>query len=206
MSEDPTAHHWYSLHLSKLGRHLEASEEIRRAKELDPVSLIISVNVGNQLLFARQYDRAIEEFRKTLEMDSSFVDAWIFLGWAYIVKGMPREAITQLQKARALLGENVVPGVLASLANAYAAAGERGKAQEALTELKQLSQRRYVAPYEFATAYLGLGDKEQALAYLEKAYEERSGALSYLKVDPIYDPLRSDPRFQDLLRRLNFPP
>ena len=201
----PTAHHWYSLYLSKMGRHQEASEEIRRAKELDPVSLIISVNVGNQLLFARQYDRAIEEYQKTLEMDSSFVDAWIFLGWAYIVKGMPREAVTQVQKARALLGENVVPGVVASLAVAYAAAGERGKAQEALTELKQLSQRRYVPPFEFATAYLGLGDKERALAYLEKAYEERSGLLTYLKVDPSYDPLRSDPRFQSLLRRMNFP-
>ena len=201
----PTAHHWYSLFLAKMGRHQEALEEIRRARELDPVSLIINVNIGQQLQFARQYDRAIEEFQAVVEANPNSSLAHSSLAWGYLYKGRVDEALTEFQKAQELAGESVDPNDLAALGVGYASSGERAKAREILAQLQKLSQQRYVSAAEFAYIHVALGENDRALMYLEKAYQDRSSYVTYLNVDPFYDPLRDDPRFQSLLRRLNFP-
>jgi len=201
----PTAHHWYSLLLARMGRHQEAMEEILRARELDPASLVINVNVGDRWLATRQYDRALQEYQKVLEMDPNSLDTLDRIGWVYIFTGRPEKALVPLQKARVVSGKDVPPALLAAMGYAYSASGEKGKAYEMLKELKELSQQRYVSSGDFATIYAGLGDKNQALAYLEKAFEERSSYVTYLKIDQVWDPLRDDPRFHSLLRRLNFP-
>lgn len=198
-----TGHHWYALYFSPLGRHEEAIAEIERARELDPLSLIINTNVAWVYWLARQYDRAIGQFRKTVEMDPSFGLAHERLGLAYEQKGMYEEATAAFRKAMALLGDNTE--VVAALGHALGVAGRRDDAQKVLVELQRLSTRKYVSSYDVAVVYLGLGDKGQALTWLEKACQERAGGLLYAKVDPRLDPLRSDPRFQDLLRRMNFP-
>ncbi len=201
----PTAHHWYSLFLSKLGRAQEAMEEIQRARALDPASLVISVNVGDRWLDLRQYDRALQAYQKTLEMDPNNPGALISVGWTYLSKGSPEKALAHFQEVRSALGKDTGPGLLAAIGYAYALSGQKDKAVAILGELKKLSQERYVSPYAFAIVYVGLGDKDRAFAYLEKAFEERSSAATYLKIDIALDPLRPDPRFQTLLRRLNFP-
>jgi Flp pilus assembly protein TadD len=127
------------------------------------------------------------------------------LGWSYIYNGMAEEALEEFQKAIELSGDPADPSLLGPLGVAHAASGKSEKAHQILTRLRELSEQRYVSPSEFATVHLALGDKNRALAYLEKGYEERSSYLTYLKADPFLDPLRDDPRFQSLLRRLNFP-
>ncbi len=199
-----TAHHWYGFCLNTMGRFDEALAEIKRAQELDPLSLVISSNVAFSFYLARQYDRAIEQFRKTLEMDPNFAYAHYRLGRTYMQKAMFGEAIVELQKAVALAGGS--PFRVASLGQAYALSGKRGEALKILDELKELSKQRQVYPAVIAEIYVGLGEKDQAFAWLEKAYAERSGQLRHLKVEPAYDRLRSDPRFQDLLRRVGLPP
>ena len=200
---DSTAQHWYAMYFAQIGRNEEAIEEIERARELDPLSLIVNTNVAWAYWFARQYDRAIAQFLKTLEIDPNFGLAHMRLGLAYEQKGMFAEAIAAFRKAMVLS-----PGtseIIAALGHAYGVTGRRGEALQMLEELKKLSEQRYVSSYDIAVVYLGLGEKDQALAWLARAYEERSGWLGWLKVDPRLDPLRSDPRFQDLLRRMKFP-
>jgi eukaryotic-like serine/threonine-protein kinase len=197
-----TAHHYYALYLSNVGRFDEALRENRRAQELDPLSLVINTNVGTILYFARRYDEAIEQCRKTLDMDSTFALAHYRLGSAYEEKGMYREAIAEFRQAAAYSNQH--PTVLAALAHAYAVSGDRGEAQKALDELTKLSERRYVSAYGVAVVHAGLGEKEQALRWLEKAVEQRD-YMNRLKVDPRLDPLRTDPRFSELLRKVGLP-
>ncbi|MBI3948864.1 MAG: tetratricopeptide repeat protein [Acidobacteria bacterium] len=194
-----TGHHWYAMYLTAMERFDEAITEIKRAQELDPVSLVINTNVGVVLYFARQYDQAIEQLRNTLDMDPSFVWARIYLGLSYEQKGQWPEAIAEFRKAR-LLDET--PVISAALGHAYAMAGRGREVEEVLAELKRLSQQRYVSPYSVAIIYTSLGGKDQAFEWLQKAYEGRSVGLYRLKVEPRLDSLRSDPRFQDLLRRI----
>jgi serine/threonine-protein kinase len=196
-----SAHHWYSLLLSALGRLDEASAAIRRALELDPLSLIINHNVGLQLYYARRYDEAIDQYRKTLEMDSRFSVTKLMLMHAYTEKGMLREAIAQ---AEGISHSDAVRK--AALAYAYARAGDRPQALGLIKEVVAASERSYVAPDSVAIAYVGLGEKDEAFAWLEKAYEERTSFPQYLKPSPFFDPLRTDPRFAALLRRVGFPP
>jgi len=200
-----TAHHWYSIFLSKLGRDQEAVEEIQRARELDPTSMVINQNVGDRWYTARQFDRALREYEKALEMDPRHPDVLSGLGWVHLAEGAPEKAIPTLQKARTASGQEVPPGILAGLVYAYALSGDRENARTTLRELQDLSQERFVPSSDIALAYLGLGDKSQALAHLEKGFDERSGLVTWLKVDPLWDPLRDEPRFQSLVRRLNFP-
>jgi tetratricopeptide (TPR) repeat protein len=200
----PTAYHWYAFYLAEMGRLDEARTAIRKAQELDPLSLMINNSVGSVFLWTRQYDQAIDQLRKTLEIDPNFAFAHRNLGHAYMKKGMFKEAIAEMQKALALFKGSTE--YLGWLGNTYAVSGRRGEALKILDELKQLSQRKYVSPADFARVYIGLGDKDQAFTWLERAYEERSSFLTDLKVAPMFDSLRSDPRFQDLLRRMNFPP
>jgi serine/threonine-protein kinase len=197
------AHHWYAEYLAAMGRVDEAIAEKKRARELDPLSLIINSSEGWVLYFARRYDQAIEQLQKALEMDPNFAVAHLWLGWAYEQKGMYEEAIREFQKAVTLFKGSTYP--IASLGHAYAVSGKRGEALKLLNELKELSKRRYVSAYDLALVYAGLGEKDQAFKWLEKAYEERYGWITMLKLEPRFDPLRADPRFQSLLRRMNFP-
>ncbi|MGH9861972.1 MAG: protein kinase domain-containing protein [Candidatus Acidiferrales bacterium] len=198
-----TARHWYAIYLSALGRHPEALEQIKQAQTLDPLSRIISANVGWCYYLARQYDQAIAQARKTLELDPSFAVAHGYLGQAYLEKGLFTQALAELRTAATLSGES--PAYLAELANAYGVAGQREMALKVLGDLNKLAQRRYVSPYDFALVYAGLGDKEKALDWLEKAYEERDDRLPNLQVHPRLDSLRSEPRFRRLVDRLGLP-
>ena len=168
--------------------------------ELDPVSLVINSDLGVDHFYARRYDEAIAQLRKTLEMDSGYYFAHVILGQALEMKGARDTAIAEYQKARAL---NDDPSVLGLLARFYGLSGNKKETEKLLNQLKELSTQRYVAAYSFAIAYLGLGDKEEALRWLAKSYQDRAGAdRRYIRVDPFLDPLRGDPRFEALAEKI----
>jgi len=198
-----TAHQWYAWHLIVLGRSSEAVAEMRRAESLDPLSLIIGADMADILLIARLYDESIQQSRKTIEMDSNFPVAHWHLGLAYEQKGMFDDAIAEIQKAITLSGSS--PLMIAALGHAYAKAGKSNEANRILNELQKLSAVRYVSSYELAAIYVGLGETEQAFQRLERSYKERSFHLINLKVRPELAPLRPDPRFHDLVRRIGLP-
>jgi eukaryotic-like serine/threonine-protein kinase len=195
-----TAHQWYASYLVMTRRFEESITEMKRAQALDPLSRIINANLGLHYYYARQYDQAIEQLHKTIDLNPDFGLAYFYLGRPLLQKGMRNEAIAELQKARALSGED--PETIAELGYAYGVAGRRAEAQAVLRELDGLSKRRYVLPYFIATIHTGLGDKDQAFAWLEKAYAESHPGLALVNVDPKFDTLRSDPRFNELLRRI----
>jgi len=195
-----TAHQWYGITLMALGRSDEAIAERKRAVELDPLSLINNVALGNTYRIARRYDGAIEQLRKTLEMEPGLYYTHWSLGRALEAKGALDAAIGEYQKARAL---NDDPWVLALLAHAYAYSGNKTEAVKILNQLKELSKQRYVSAYNFAIVYLGLGDKEEALHWLEKSYQDRAGDdILYIRGDSLLDPLRGDPRFEALVQKV----
>lgn len=190
----------YGLLLMALERLEEALTQEKRALELDPLSLLINWVVGWVFYCQRQYDQAAEHCCKTLELDPNFIMAHWQLGRTYLQETMYEEAIKEFQKAVDLSGRN--PAHIAALGHAYAVAGKKGEARKILEELKGQSKQRYVPSYAVATVYTGLGEKEQALEWLGKASEERFGWLVFLNVEPIFDNLRPDPRFEELLRRV----
>lgn len=194
-----TAHHWYALYLRALGKFEESLIEIKQAQILDPLSLIINTVVGTHFYYARQYDKAIRQCRETLELDPTFHVAYGVIGEAYTQIGKYNEAIGELQRAISLSND---AGLLAMLGYAYALAGQTSNARNVLNKLKNLSKRRYVEPASVAVIYIGLAEREQAFAWLERAYQDRNELLVMLKVDPRLDALRSDPRFNELMRRV----
>lgn len=193
-----TAHHWYAEHLMWRGRFDEALKESERARQLDPLSLIIAADNGAILFFSRQYDLAVEKFRSVLEMDPDFPRAHLILR-ALVEKGSFVEARTVLEEKR---NKMATPWYWCNLTYIYGRSGQTTKARNALRELLRENQREPIDARTVAAAYAGLGDKEQTLAWLEKAYVQHSNELTALKVDPGYDFMRDDPRFQDLLRRV----
>lgn len=200
---DSDAHYYYSYYLAFMGQFDNAIGEIRKAQELDPVSLVKLTGLGQVLLMARRYDEAIEQCRKALEMDPNLGFAHWLLGLAYMDKGSYEPAILALQESIPLSGDS--PDEPASLAHAYALSGKRTEARKILEELKQQAKRRYISPGTIADLYGVLGEKDQAFALFEKAYDERDNMVVLLKVEPMFDNLRSDARFADLLRRVGFP-
>jgi TolB-like protein/DNA-binding winged helix-turn-helix (wHTH) protein/Tfp pilus assembly protein PilF len=196
------AHQNYAYHLQTAGRFDEAMLHLKRAQELDPLSLILGANIGSLLYVMRQHDQAVEQLQKTIEMDPNFAPAHNRLERAYLAKGMYEAAIAEQKKTIALDPPMGRWRRTSDLGYAYAVAGQRAEAQKILSELQELSKQRYVAPFNFALIYVGLGDKEQAFAWLEKAYQEYPLSLDSIKVDPELDTLRSDPRFTDLLVRM----
>jgi tetratricopeptide (TPR) repeat protein len=196
-----TAHHWYAWHLSVLGRFEEAIAEMRKAEILDPLSLIINADLAELLVVAHFYDESIRQSRRTIEMDPNFALAHNQLAQAYLQKHMNDEAVAELQKAVQLSGGS--PTCIASLARAYAASGNRSEAVKLLSELKKHSNPGYSDASEIAVIYAALGDSDQAMNWLEKSYEERFNPSVLLR--PGFDPLRSDPRFEDLVRRIGLP-
>jgi TolB-like protein/Tfp pilus assembly protein PilF len=198
-----TAHHWYSDYLGTTGRHEEAIAEIRRAQQLDPLSPMINTMAGIALYGAHRYDQASDQLRRVLEMDPNFALAHFWLGRTYEQKGQWESAIAEHQKAAAALGGGAY--AMAALGHAYAAAGRRSDALKTLAALDEMRKTAYVSPYAIGVVHLGLSQREQALEWLERAYEERDVRMLDLKFDPRLDPLRSVPCFQELLRRMNFP-
>ncbi len=192
---------WYANLLTATGRFDEAEQQTRRAKDIDPTSLIIQSHYGFIYYFARRYDDVIASCKKTLSLDPNFFAARRYLGLAYTQKSMYAEAIAEFQKALEASGNS--PLIKAELGHALAASGNRAEAQEILDELIQLSSQRYISPYPIATIYAGLGDKEKAFEWINKAVEDRADFLVYAQVDPRLDPLRGDPRFNDLIEELS---
>jgi serine/threonine-protein kinase len=198
----PQAHHWYAIYLVWVGRTNEGLAEIRRAQELDPLSLPINMTLGWCLCDARQMDEGIDQLRKTIEMDPGFVVAHNRLALCYERKGRYDAAIAEFQKISDLGARSLA---IAGLGQAYAASGKRGEAQKALAELQELSKQRYISPSVFALIYAALGDKDQAFAWLEKSVEEHDLVIARLKVDQRFDNLRSDPRFAEIVKRVGLP-
>jgi TolB-like protein/DNA-binding winged helix-turn-helix (wHTH) protein/Flp pilus assembly protein TadD len=196
-----TAHHWYALHLDAMYRFDEAMAEIRRAREIDPLSLVINSDVGLVFSNARQYDQAIEHFKKAIEMDPNFPDAHAMLGWTYVRKGMYPEGIAEFEKARALFGSPT--SQLDGLIYAYGMSGNRSEALKVLDKLKRLTRQHHTQiPWEnWMVIQIGLGDHDKAFQVLEKAYQKGLN-VKRLLYTPYVDPLRGDPRFQDLQRRV----
>jgi tetratricopeptide (TPR) repeat protein len=197
------AHNTYGIYLTACGRGEEAIAEMTRAQELEPASLIINATAGWVFYLLRRYDEAIEQATKMLDLDPNFPVAHRYLGLAYEQKQAFHEAIVELQQAATLSGgsaENV-----ASLAHVYAIANVEAEARKLLHELTKRATREYVPSYEIAVVCAGLGEKEQAFEWLEKAYRERYHWLNLMGVDPRLDSLRFAPHFADLLRRVGIP-
>jgi eukaryotic-like serine/threonine-protein kinase len=198
---DGTLRHRYSRYLSSVGRVTEALAEIERARLLDPSDLVIKANVGVIYFFDRQYDRAIEELQKVLRDYPDFSTAHWGLGLAFAQKGKYEQALPEVEKAAQRRGTNS----LASLGHIYGLMGRKKEARDILSELKKRGEERDVSDYQLALVYIGLDEKDAAIEALEQAYRERSTLMTYLKMDPRLDSLRSNPKFQDLLRNMNFP-
>ena len=196
-------HHWYAHLLFSSGRRDEALAESTRSLELDPLSPILVVHLGWHYLYTRQHDRALDQLAKALELEPSYALAHWYRGLAYEEKKMYPEALRELTKTKDLLPGNLA--VQSDIGHVYAVSGNKSEAEKTIARLKQESTRTYVNLYELALIYIGLGQNDQAFDWLEKAYRERSDQLIYLKVDPRLDPIRSDSRFADLVRRVGIP-
>jgi TolB-like protein/Tfp pilus assembly protein PilF len=197
-------HTFYPFYLSSIGRSEEALEVAKGALDLDPASPAVSHSLAVQLYLARKFDRAIEQAHDTLEMDANFAISYAVLGEVYLSKGMYREGLSALEKYSALSRSGAAS--LALLGYSHARLGERKESLQVIEALKAASKQSFVPALFVALVYAGLEDKDQAFTWLEKAYEERFNRLAYLKVEALWDPLRSDPRFADLLRRVGIPP
>jgi DNA-binding winged helix-turn-helix (wHTH) protein/TolB-like protein/Flp pilus assembly protein TadD len=199
----PETYEVYSYLLSCTGRLDEGIKMAKRGLEVDPLSLAISDDVAGAHYWARHYDEAIAQGQKSIELDRSHAAAYVFLGQAYDLKGSYAEAIAAYQKAIDLSQRTT--NIMGLLGHAYAVSGRRDEALKIVKELKEVSADKSVSPYDLAIVYTGLGDKDNAINQLNRAYEERAGWIIAIKVEPMFDPLRSDPRFADLQRRLNYP-
>jgi serine/threonine-protein kinase len=195
------AHHWYGHYLIAMGRFEESKARMERARELDPLSLVLNTGVGLAYYYAQQYDAAIEQYQKTLALEPGFLFAQMFLGIAYEQKGLRAEAIAELEKA-AQAHDN--PQAIAALGYVCATSGQTDRARELVDDLVERARHGYVSPYEIAVIYSGLGDTDEAITWLREACDVRPTWLAWLNVDPRIESLRSDPRFADLLVRMNF--
>jgi serine/threonine-protein kinase len=193
----------YSYLLTSMGRSDEAISMARRGAEVDPLSGLLSDDVAGSYYFARRYDEAIRQLQKFLDIEPNRPGSHAGLGVSYYQKGMYSEAIKEFEIAIKLMGRD--PSALALLGCAYAAQGKQADALKLLEEMKGIAKEKYVSPYDFSLIYLSLGRKQEAITQLNKAYDERSGWLIYLNVEPMFDSLHAEPGFTDLVRQLNFP-
>ena len=198
-----TAYQRYSLYLMAMGRVQSSLEQIDRARQLDPLSISINFSDGWRLYLARQYGKAAQQMRDTLEMDPGNGLVHLILGQAYEYMGDSGPALTELRKAASLSPET--PLMTAGLAAAYARSGNRAEALKSLASLSTQAQHEYVSPYYIAVIYAALGESNQALDWLDKAYADRSNGMVFLRMDPDLDPLRGNPRFEAIQKKLQFP-
>ncbi len=197
----PLLHHWRSLNLLAMGRLDDARAEMQRALQLDPLQLITNVNLGRIDYYQGRYDEAIKQYQRALDLDKDFMRTHLRLGLAYVQERRYQEALVEYNKALEIAGDT--PQINAHIAHVLAVSGKKTEALTALAKLQELAQRQYVPPYDIALIYLGLGDKEKAFEWLEKAYSDHSTEMIYFKVDPMFAPLGSDPRYESLLRRMH---
>ena len=194
------AYHWRGTLFSMLGRHAEALREKKRALVMDPLSVVIRTDLARMFYFSRDYDQSLEQYQAALDMDPNFGHAHLWLSHVYEQKGLFEQAISELKTGLRLSSDNTF--ALAKLGHGYAMAGRRDEAHAVLNQLNALSSQRYVSPYDVAMVHVGLRQNDEAFAWLQRAFEQRSLWLGYLNVEPQLDPLRSDPRFQELLRHV----
>jgi len=199
----PTANHWYAEYVMTMGRHDEAIAKIKTGQELDPLSLIINVAVGWACYHAREYDEAVEQLLRTVDLDPNYPVTYWILGLLHRKMGRYDLAIAEGEMSVKLSGGS--PLMRAALAHTYGVAGRTTEASQMLDDLTKLAKQKYVAPYFLAGIHIGLGENDRAIEYLEKAHEEHSNWLIYLHMDPSMDSLREDTRFQDLLGRVGLP-
>jgi len=198
-----TARHWYSIYLSVVGRHDEAIAEAKRALELDPLSLIIQANYGGRYFRAGRNQEAIQECQKALDMDSTFIVAYDCVGFAYLQTGRASEAVAEFQTAVRLSGGD--PESVSALGYAFALSGKGKEAADIVSQLQRSSEDAYLPSYYIAIVDSGLGKKDEAFAWLERAYRNRSSELPQAKTEPMFLTLREDPRFHELLKRIGLP-
>jgi Flp pilus assembly protein TadD len=203
-SAEATAHHWYAVYLSARGRFDEAAREVRRALDLDPLSIETNFLSGWTVYFSRRYDDAVDLIRRALELDPTYFYAHMFLGMCQEQKGQFREAAAAFERARKLTAEagEVPPEILADLVRSHLQARERAAAERVRAELEALTKRRYVSRHDLAIVALAFGERSQTLDWLEKAYEDRNWYMPWIHLDPRLDAIRSEPRFQALVRRM----
>lgn len=202
-SNSAAAHQFQAWLLVAMGRTEEAYTSIERALELDPLAISALLTASDVSYISRQYERAVTQLGQILDLGPGHPMALARLGWSYVQLGRHDEAIDVMKQAVASSPGNIEP--LWVLGHAYATAGKKVEARKILDELQRSAEKRYVLPYGFALIHVGLGENDAALESLEKAYQDRNGWMPYLQTEPRLDPLRADPRFQDLLRRMNFP-
>ena len=195
---------FYAWHLAAMGRFDESVAEDRRALELEPLSSAVNADLGWDLYLARRYDEAIEQLRRAIDQEPNYWVSHVLLGRCYEQKGKLNEAVAEFQKARQI--ESSIPEVLAALGHGLAMSGRKAEALKIIQELQERSAKEFVPSYAIATVYIGLGMKDEALQYLAKSYGEGSFYMIHLKVEPILDPVRSDPRFADIVRRVGHLP
>lgn len=196
----PLLHHWRSLNLMATGRSGEARAAMQRALELDPLLIISNVNLGRIDYYEERYDEAIKQYRRALELDDNFMRTHLRLSLAYVQQGLYQDALDESRKARSIAGDT--PQITAQIAYVLAVSGQQSEARAALSELKQRAARQYVPPYDIALIYAGLGDRDMAFEWFEKAYADHSTEMIYFKVEPMLSSLRSDPRYQNILVRM----
>jgi tetratricopeptide (TPR) repeat protein len=193
------AHHRYGYLLMLMRRWDQSEAELKKAKDLDPLSMIINANIGFRLYMMRQYDAAIAHWNNNLQMDPHFMLLHSYKGMAYVMKGQHADALASFEQARSVSGD---ANQIASLGYIYGMMGREADAQRELARLRELAKQQFVPAFYIALLYTGLRDTDHAFEWLEKAHQERSGYLMEVHVDPMFDPLRSDPRFQRFVQRL----
>ncbi|MCI0604650.1 protein kinase [bacterium] len=195
-----TAHHWFGVFLVLTGRFKQGLAEVEKAAVLDPLSVVIQWTLGYIYFYSRDYDRALKACWRALELDPAFARVYIDIGLCYIQQSKNQEGIYEIQRGISLLDPS--PSLLATLGYAYGILGQKEEAEKILDDLQEQSRRQYVSPYSFVLIYIGLDDRDHAFECLEKAFERREDALVSLKVNPRFDSLRSDARFDALLKRI----
>ncbi len=198
------AHEFYGQYLSAIGRAPEGIAEARRAVELDPLSAEATTFLAAAFYCAHHYAEAIAQFRETLEMEPNYSLAHLWLGKSYVLNGELDRGMAEIRRAKELDPHN--PDVISALGYAYAVVGDRDATQRVIEELRQQSQASYVSPYFFAVIDAALGETDQAFTFLGRAYDDRSFFMAWLKVEGMVDPLRTDPRFTELLKKVGLEP
>lgn len=204
-SDYPTAHHWYGTHLIRMGRFDEGLAQLKRAQQLDPLSLVINQSIGWAYYLSRQYDQAVEQYLKVIDMDDNFYLSHAELGVVYLLQKKYYEAISEINKSLSLVGSKNTT-LIALLGYAYALSGNKIEAENLLSELKALESENFrISPVLMSMLYTGLGNITEALSFLEKACDKHDQILIRMRVDPLFDPLRIYPRFAELMRKVGLP-